>query len=436
MKTSANSKKVSLRLLLPCLLFLGFLNPLMASPLLQKQDSIINFKEYKGIVVDSNSKVPLAFATLSIAETNISTVTNSDGQFSLKVPKKLENNNITVSFLGYKVKQIPLSSLNGDDITILLEEVALQLSEVTISAPKDAVSLVKAVLDKKAEHYLDEETRMTAFYRETIKKRRRDASLSEAIVEIYRQPYTSNKTDKIRLIKARKNTNYERLDTLAFKLQGGPYSALYADIIKYPQYIFTKNNLSDFDFKFDKSTEINNRSVYVVSFQAKKEITDPMHYGKLYIDAESQSLISAVYSLNVENRELAAKMFVKKKPNRAQVYPTAASYRVDYRLKDDKWYYGYSSIQLTFKVNWKGRLFNSVYTLNSEMAITDWEKDMDMNLARKDMLRPSVILSEQASGFSDPRFWGEYNIIEPEKSIESAIEKINKHLKKRKGNDQ
>ena len=36
----------------------------------------------------------------------------------------------------------------------------------------------------------------------------------------------------------------------------------------------------------------------------------------------------------------------------------------------------------------------------------------------------------KASGFSDPNFWGAYNIIEPEKSIESAIKKISKQLNK------
>ena len=45
-------------------------------------------------------------------------------------------------------------------------------------------------------------------------------------------------------------------------------------------------------------------------------------------------------------------------------------------------------------------------------------------------IRPTVILSEEASGFSDPKFWGEYNIIEPEKSIESAIKKIVKQIKR------
>jgi hypothetical protein len=36
-----------------------------------------------------------------------------------------------------------------------------------------------------------------------------------------------------------------------------------------------------------------------------------------------------------------------------------------------------------------------------------------------------------ASGFSDPDFWGEFNVIEPEKSIETAIKKIQKQLEKK-----
>jgi len=99
-------------------------------------------------------------------------------------------------------------------------------------------------------------------------------------------------------------------------------------------------------------------------------------------------------------------------------------------MKDGKWYYGYSNILLTFKVNWKNRLFNSRYTLQSEMAITDWNITTTAYTKTNGRLKPTSIIENEASGFSDPDFWGEYNIIEPEKSIESAIKKINKQLKK------
>ncbi len=435
MKTKIDCAQLSAKIRLLWIAFFVFYGiNVFSNTLFQEQEKTQNFTEFKGSVIDSKSKIPLAFATLNVNETNISTVTNSDGEFLLKVPNTLVEQNITISFLGYQTKIVPLSNLNGDDIQILLEESVMELTEVKINAPKDARTLVRTALSKKGEHYINEEMVMTAFYRETIKKRRRDASLSEALVEIYREPYSSTKTDKIKLIKARKSTDYNRLDTLAVKLQGGPFSALYADMIKYPQYIFPDNNLVNYEFSFDKPTEINDRSVYVVKFKQLPGLIDPLYYGKLYIDAETFSLISAIYNMNVENREMAAEMFVKKKPNKVKVYPTEAAYRVDYRIKDGKWFYGYSNIQLTIKVNWKGRLFNSVYTLNSEMAITDWEKSLDEGFTRKETLRPSMILSDEASGFSDPTFWGEYNIIEPEKSIESAIEKINKQMQKQKGN--
>jgi hypothetical protein len=43
---------------------------------------------------------------------------------------------------------------------------------------------------------------------------------------------------------------------------------------------------------------------------------------------------------------------------------------------------------------------------------------------------PYVIMSDRITNSADINFWGKYNIIEPEKSIESAIKKIkSKNLK-------
>ena len=143
------------------------------------------------------------------------------------------------------------------------------------------------------------------------------------------------------------------------------------------------------------------------------------------------ALTNAIYNLNVENRALASSMFVRKKPNNVKVYPVEASYRVDYREKDGKWYYGYSNVQLEFVVNWKRKLFNSRYRISSEMLVTDWEKQSDETmLTKRNTYKASAILVDEASGFADPDFWGAYNVIEPEKSIESAINKIQRNLRR------
>lgn len=389
----------------------------------------IGFYKYKGKVIDSKSKKALIFASLTVNGTNISTVTNTQGEFLLKVPKIYINQKVTISFLGYTSKVLKLSEFNTKT-TIKLETYIEELSEVEILR-KDAKSLILEVLKRKRINYFDELTTMTAFYRETIKKRRTYVSLSEAVVEINKQPYTSSRNDILRLFKARKKTDYKRLDTVAFKLKGGPFNSLFIDIIKNSTLFFTEDMVEIYDFTFDASTKIDNRPIYVINFKQKSFITRPLFYGKLYIDALSLALTNAKFKLNIENKEKASKYFIVKKPRGVKVYPVEASYQIDYRVKNDKWYYGYSRIQLGFKINWEKKLFNTIYHTTIEMAVTNWEKNVTKKLIRpKNRLRPSVIISDKASGFADPDFWGKYNIIEPEKPIEAAIKKIQKQLKK------
>ncbi|TKD62381.1 carboxypeptidase-like regulatory domain-containing protein [Flavobacterium sp. ASW18X] len=389
------------------------------------------FREYNGEVLEEGSNKSLALATISIENTNISTITNTDGEFSLKVPLTTKNAQVIIAFLGYETKSIPLTTLNQKNNKIHLKVAVTALEPVNINAPKDAEKLVREVLSKKGEHYLDAPSIMTAFYRETIKKRRRNVSLSEAVVNIYKSPYASDKNDAMRLYKARKSTDYNKLDTVALKLQGGPFNTLYVDLMKYPEYIFAGGLVDEYRFKYEGSTLIDDRQIYVIAFNQLESIADPLYKGKLYIDVENKTLVSAVYQLNITDREKASRLFVRRKPAQVDVWPTEVAYRVDYREKNGKWYYGYSNILMEFKVNWEGKLFNSLYSMAAEMAVTDWKQNTEQqNLKNKEKLKRSTILADEAIGFSDPDFWGEYNIIEPEKSIESAIKKIQRQIKR------
>jgi hypothetical protein len=55
---------------------------------------------------------------------------------------------------------------------------------------------------------------------------------------------------------------------------------------------------------------------------------------------------------------------------------------------------------------------------------TNWENQDSQAQINTQKLSPYVIMSDRISNSVDVNFWGEYNIIEPEKSIESAIIKI------------
>jgi len=394
----------------------------------QKNDS--DFVEFSGKVVDVKNGDVLPFATLSVEGSNITTVSNSEGEFSLKIPKEFQDKTLTVSYIGYKNRILKISELKQENSRITLEPMIVSLPEINVIST-DAENLVLSVLENRYKNYPEEELLMTAFYRETIKKNRFYVSLSEAIVDILKQPYSSFRQDQAELYKSRKQSDYKKMDTLVFKLMGGPYNSLYMDVMKNPDYLFTESILDNYEFSFDRTTYIDHQPIYIVNFKQRPFVNIPLYYGKLYIDAESLALRSAIFHLDLTDKEKSASMLIRKKPLNAKVFLTNASYRMDYIEKNGKWYYNYSRIELDFKIDWKRKLFNSNYYTVVEMAVTNWEKATEEKKL-KNKLRPTVIIADEASGFSDPEFWGSYNVIEPEKPIESAIKKIQKQLEKRK----
>ena len=402
------------------------LNVLVSSNVFAQSDTI-SFSQFKGRILDSKTNKELAFATLSVIGTNIAGVSNSEGEFSLKIAKDKLNANLMISFLGYNNKVLSLRELKPEKNQILLETSNITLGEVVVST-NDAEKIFKQVIERIEQNYGNDQNLMTGFYRETIRKRRAYLSLSESVVEIQKQPYTSKLDDFIDLFKGRKNTDYTRLDTLTFKLQGGPYTTVFLDIMKYPDLMFSSDALKIYDFTLENNTQIDDKKVYVLAFKQKQVITTPLYFGKLYIDTESMAIINATFNLNVEDKIASGLLFTQKKPIGADVYPLQASYQINYREQNGKWIFAYSRGDITFLVNWDKKLFNTTYETSVELAVTDWKKKNNDTLKETQKLRQNVIMMDKVSDFADPEFWGEYNIIEPEKSIETAIKKIQRKM--------
>ena len=395
---------------------------------MEADEEIGGFIQKKGKIVDSGSSTPLAFAIISIDGSNISTVSNSEGDFSLKVPESFENKTITVSFLGYRDKKIQIQSLTKDKNRIALDALSVNLSEINIF-PTDPQLLVRAVIKRKKENYSESPELMTAFYRETIKKRHAYASLSEAVIEVYKQSYLNDRDDLVRMLKGRKSNDYSKIDTLVFKLMGGPLSTLSLDLVKNPYQILEEEIMEKYNYRIANITKSNDRLIYILEFEQKKEVDEPLFSGKLYIDTESLAITSATYKINTSNRAEVSKIFITKKPAGANVYPTEANYVVNYTPRNGKWIFSYSRGDVSFKVDWKKKWFNTIYNTTIEMAATNWNvEDVNKPFKPSDRIKMNVIMNDAVDGFGDTEFWGAYNVIEPEKSIESAIKKIKKNI--------
>jgi hypothetical protein len=386
---------------------------------------------FKGKVVDAETGNALVFASVAVKETNVATITNIDGEFLIKIAETQTSRNLEVTYLGYKNKVVPLTDLREDGYKNVISMIPapIPIKEIIVK-PIDPEAIVRNAIGRIGRNYVDEPNLMTAFYRETIRKNRTYVSIGEAVVEIFKAPYSSDlRFDGARIYKGRKGSDVEKMDTVLFKLQGGPVTVLQLDIAKNTQDILTIDAMKYYDYSLATVIEIDNRPHYVISFRQKPSVDMPLFMGNLYIATETYAITEAEFGFNLEDKEAVSSIFIKKKPLGMQVTPEIATYRVKYRQQDGKWYFAYSRAEVKFKVNWKRKLFNTYYTTMSEMAITDRTNEEVIKFAGKEKLRYSDVFSEQVEAFTDPEFWGEYNVIEPDQSIESAIRRLSRKLK-------
>ena len=386
---------------------------------------------FRGKVVDAETGNPLVFASVAVKETNVATITNIDGEFIIKIAETQTSRNLEVTYLGYKNKVVPLTDLRveGYKNVISMTSAPIPIREIIVK-PIDPEVIVRNAIGRIGKNYIDEPNLMTAFYRETIRKNRTYVSIGEAVVEIFKAPYNNDlRYDGARIYKGRKGSDVEKMDTVLFKLQGGPVSVMQLDLVKNTESVLTMDAMKYYDYSLSTVIEIDDRPHYVITFKQKPSVDMPLFLGNLYIETSTYAITEAEFGFNMEDKDAVSSIFIKKKPLGMQVTPEVATYRVKYREQDGKWYFAYSRAEVRFKVNWKRRVFNTFYTTMSEMAITDRTNEEVIKFAGKEKLRYNDVFTEQVEAFTDPEFWGDYNVIEPDQSIESAIRRLSRKLK-------
>jgi hypothetical protein len=389
------------------------------------------FTTYRGRVVDAETNQPLIFAAVTVQETNIATVTNIDGEFLIKVPVENKSKGLEFSFIGFKNNVVPFSELREDGYRniVSLEPSRIALQEITVK-PVSPVEVMEKTIEAFRKNYTSIPNLMTAFYRETIKKSRNYVAIGEAVVQIFKAPYNSDlRLDAIRIYKGRKGSDVSRMDTVLFKLQGGPVTSLQMDLVKYPESILTKEAMVYYDYWLTNIVMIDDNPHYVIEFEQKPDVEAPLFYGKFFINTHSYAVKEVEFGLNLTNIEEVKALFIKKKPLGMNVTPEIASYRVTYTESEGQYYFAYSRAEVRFKVDWKKRLFNTNYTIMSEIAVTDRTTEEVIKFAGKERVRFTDVFSDKVSDFSDPDYWGDYNVIEPDQSIESAIRRLSRRLR-------
>ncbi len=385
----------------------------------------------RGEVIDIESNDPVVFASLVITSLNKGTVSNSEGEFVLKIPAGFTGESVLVDHMGYQPKKIPVSELSAKEgVTIRLQPANVELEELTVR-PDDPLSLIDAALKRIPANYGENPVSLTGFYRETVKLNRKYVSVTEALVNIYKASYVPGfRQDRLKVFKGKRSQDVEDMDTILVKLQGGPYTTLLLDVVKNPGDLFSAEIRDYYTFTIEDVVMSQGEQTYVVAFDQKPGVEYPLYSGKAYINAESLAFSQIEFQVSEKGMPYAQDFLVKKKPLFMNVEPMRTSYLVKYKDFDGRWYVNYLRSEADFKIKWDRRLFNTrVYTM-SEMAVTDRDTTNVERYKYVESFKENEVFAEQVILYQDPDFWGEYNYIKPEESIEDAMERISEKLKK------
>ena len=392
-------------------------------------------KRISGQVLHAYTKEPIEGALVELEGYSVvRIITNSEGGFTIPLSTQGETFQLRIGGIGFNQTSYSYSlNVATEDLVYYLEPREIRLKEINVEGYREPQQLIERMLSRRKEYEDKNSFQALGFFRERIQKRGNNLSLAEAVISILKRPNTSDLNDLVFLNQLRKANNYRSVDSVAVKLQGGPFNILYTDLAKYPEIVFDENNLEFYKYTYLGSLDYNEQEVLQVAFESRSSSKNPNFSGVLYLNKVSFDLVRADLDLNVSNREKASRIFVKKKPEGMDIWPTKIHYQIDYAPKGNRWLLQYGKIDLEFKVNWKSRFFRRTYQIEAEMAITDWLEGRSKDLVEeKARLRPNKVLIESLEGFYDPLFWENYTIIEPDSEIEKIIAKIERQLKRLK----
>lgn len=87
-----------------------------------------NVKEISGTVTDSKGELVIS-GTVKVKHTTTATITDINGKYKISAPT---NGTLVFSYLGYQTKEVPVSSISGNTLDVVLQEESNMLDELVV----------------------------------------------------------------------------------------------------------------------------------------------------------------------------------------------------------------------------------------------------------------------------------------------------------------
>ena len=373
----------------------------------------------KGRVLDFDTKEPLAFANLIFnSNQKLTASTDIDGKFSISSLQPLHN--LTCSYVGYETQSVPLARDNN--IIIYLKASVDKLDEVVIKPSENpANAIIRKVIANKEKNNpenipsfkytsynkmiydvkTDGTTKADSLNRKTKGKLLKDSPLfmMESVSE--RKFIAPDISEEIVIGTKVSGFQNPSFASLATDLQ--PFS-FYQDNIKLfdIQYLnpISKGSLSKYRFILEDTIFQNKDTIYIISFQPKKNKKIEGLKGQLYINTNKYA-VQNVIATPFEKGKIDIKIQQK------------------YTFIGDKYWF-------PEQLNYALQFTELKMVVNGKSYISDVQ--LEIPLQKKDFALESVRIDKMATK-KDTVFWNNFRIeplSETEKVTYRVVDSIGK----------
>ncbi|HCC71075.1 MAG TPA: hypothetical protein DEQ09_07995 [Bacteroidales bacterium] len=388
-----------------------------------------------GIITDAANGQPLPYATIGIKSKGKGTISNYEGEFNLNLTKDFIDDTLIVSYLGFYNRNILVKHAINSYFNISLTRMYVPIPEVIIRN-REARELIRNAKEKIPENYGRAAAQMTAFYRESVSKRSKLLQYSEAVLELYKSPYSATiYKDQARIYKSRKINNLDQSDTLTFKLRSGLDGCLFLDGVKNTFDFLKAESFEDYNYRMTDIINIGDEAAFVIEFEQKEALKDiALPEGSIYINTSNYGIHGVEFEINKDYIDKLDRSFIQQRAKGYSVKVRSAKYRINYRYINNRYYLSHVRGDLEFYARKKNRLFGSTYNIFFEMVITGIDTVNVRRFAREERAPLHSIFSETIKSY-DSEFWGTDNFVRPEESIKEALYRIDARLGEYRSNN-
>jgi hypothetical protein len=380
-----------------------------------------------GAVKDEETSEPLPFATIGLKNKGKGTVTNFNGEFGLNISAEHYSDTLSVSYLGYIRREIPVKNALGNNMSISMKREFISIPEIIIrnQIPQDIISKARHAI---AENYGTTPTSMTAFYREGVLKKNEVQTYSEAVLQIYKSAYSGSLLgDQIKVVRSRKIENIDRSDTLAIRLKAGLSTCLDLDGARNMFDFISSASMADYTYRMTDIVTYDDEAAYAIEFQQRESVDLPLFKGTIYINTDDYGILYAEFELNPLLIHKMKDTFISASSRGFNTWPLSVRYSVSYRKINDRYFLSHVRGDLIFASKQKKKLFNTQFKVFFELAVTETNLDNVTRFDRDELAPIHSVFSKTIINY-DPLFWGNQDFLRPEDNLLQSLKNMNVKL--------